>query len=76
MDLDNADHASLLFRTLLAKGYSLEQHEYEYWLKVELFGMFLYSLGKLTLSFRTFKDRNINDLIHLFYGCRNIEDTP
>lgn len=38
--------------------------------------MFLYSLGKLTLSFEKFKDKKVIDIIHLFYDSRNVEDTP
>lgn len=76
MKVDNADHASLLFRTLISKGYILNEQEYEYWLKIELFGMFLYSLGKLSLTFDNFKDRSVIDLVHFFYDSRSIEDTP
>lgn len=76
MKHDNGDMGGLLLRDLLQKGYLFSEGEYQYMLKVELYSMFLYSLGRLSLDFGEFREMKIGEILHLFYGSRNIEDTP
>lgn len=68
--------AASIMAELLRKGYHFSEQDYEYYIKIELFSMFLYSLGKLSLSFSDFENKSITEIIQLFYDAKNIEDTP
>lgn len=48
---DYADMAAVVLGNLVRKGYVLRDEEMESYLKVELYCLFLYELGKLSLSF-------------------------
>jgi hypothetical protein len=65
---DYADAAAGLIRALQAKGYELSVGEREYWLKVEVYGVLLYELSKLSLGFDFLRGMTVGEVLHYFFA--------
>jgi hypothetical protein len=76
LKFDYADAASALLRCIKKKGYFLSEKEEEYWLKVEMHCLFLYELGKLSLSFASLQQQTLNQILHYFFSNFDHTQTP
>jgi hypothetical protein len=60
---------------LLLKGYHLSEEEMEGYLKVELYSLFLYELGKISLKFEEIEAMTVGEILHYFFTHEGVEFT-